>query len=268
VLGAGTVLGSIVWVAPSVTTVRVVAAAGSPPPPTTTTTPTTTPSRTSVFLLLDVDAIDNTADTTDTSATPAQFTDTDVNDDIASETQRSVLEFFAKPENFGTELNLYSGEVGDEGWFALEAIRPDWVTAGPTSDGLQNFLLATAGGFGGSQTLLSETPDVVPLRAEGLFGLVGMTVGALVHDSDISINYGRPTPSGQDGNLQGQYLGLVAFEVLSVTQLLGESSSSLPVVRIRVVDPATVFGGTLTLYDAPTLTSSSDPFDVVPNGTG
>ena len=68
-----------------------------------------------------------------------------------------------------------------------------------------------------------------------------------------------------NGSLKGANLGIVAFEVLSVTQLTGFSSSSLPKVDIRILDADEVCEGPLTLFeDAPEPTSSSEPFDVVP----
>ncbi len=42
-------------------------------------------------------------------------------------------------------ISLYTGQVGDEGWFALENIPQAWDDAGPTGDGLRNFLVAGPG---------------------------------------------------------------------------------------------------------------------------
>ena len=82
----------------------------------------------------------------------------------------------------------------------------------------------------------------------------------MVYDSDISINYGP-----LDGSLKGANLGTVAFEVLSVTQLTGFSSSSLPRVEIKILDAEEVCEGSLEPFtEAPEPISSSEPFDVVP----
>ncbi|MGH2794723.1 MAG: hypothetical protein ACRDKG_10515 [Actinomycetota bacterium] len=235
-----TVGTALVWAAPVVQTINMRAAraqVGSPPPPTDIE---------SVFLILDEEAIDN-------GSPPNFFGASDVNDALASPSQRSFLAFFNDPGNFDTEIDLYSGEVGGEGWFALETIPASWG-----ANGLEDFIAGTL-----SQSVLAGVPDVTPLRAEGLLGLVGLTVAVLVHDSDISMNYGPI-----NGSLQGDYLGLAAFEVLSVAQFVGGSSSTLPVVHIKIVNPATVFAGTILLYNAPTITDSSTPFDVVPGGPG
>ncbi len=83
---------------------------------------------------------------------------------------------------------------------------------------------------------------------------------AVVYKSDISINYGP-----LNGSLKGDTLGTVAFEVLSVTQLTGGSSSALPKVDIQILNANDVCEGALLLFtDAPAPTSSSEPFDVVP----
>ena len=45
----------------------------------------------------------------------------------------------------GTTRSLMTGEVGDEGWFALKTIPSSWAAAGPTGDGLANYILAGPG---------------------------------------------------------------------------------------------------------------------------
>ncbi len=95
------------------------------------------------------------------------------------------------------------------------------------------------------------------MRATGLKALEGRTVCAVVQDSDVSINY-----DPLDGSLKGDSLGLVAFSVLSVTPLTGESSSSLPMVEVEILDPDEICEGDLILFeDTPTPVSSSEPFD-------
>ena len=187
-----------------------------------------------IFLVIDEDSIDN-------GNPPNFFSDVDVNDDIADIGLRTQLPFFAA--NVGNTITLHTGEVGDEGWFALNTIPDSWITAGPTADGLRNFFLAGSGlGTpdinGDRESQLDKIPDVTPLRATGLSNLVGENVCAVVYDSDISINY-----DPLDGSLKGANLGIVAFEVLSVTSLSGASSSSLPEVEIEILDADVICEG-------------------------
>lgn len=81
-----------------------------------------------------------------------------------------------------------------------------------------------------------------------------------MHDGDVSVNY-----DPLSGSLKGANLGMVAFEILAVNQLLGFSSSSLPRVTIRILDADAVCAGPLALFsEAPAPSFSSEPFDVVP----
>jgi hypothetical protein len=146
----------------------------------------------------------------------------------------------------------------------VETIPQNWATAGPTADGLRNFVGPVVGpGLGGGknnrETHLDKIPKVTPLRATGLKMLEGSCICAVVYDSDISINY-----DPLNGSLKGANLGIVAFEVLDVTQLTGQSSGSLPKVEIRILDADQVCAGPLTLFDAPAPISSSIPHDVIP----
>jgi len=212
------------------------------------------PPASSVFLLIDSDSVDN-------GAPPNFFSDVQVNAQLATVGLRALLPAFSGAQ-IGTQLTLWTGEVGDEGWFAMKSIPGSWALAGPTTDGLQNFILAGPGlGSGPSpEALLDNVGSVTPLRATGLSQLVGQTVCAVVYDGDVSINYNPIT-----GSLKGANLGLVAFKVLDVTQLLGQSSSSLPKVLIEIVDPTVAFAGPLTLLtSAPEPVDSSIPFDIVP----
>lgn len=215
------------------------------------------------FILIDEDSIDN-------GGLPNLFSSTDVNDDFAEIGVRSQLRYFAN--NVGRTLTLWTGEVGDEGWFAPEFIPSSWVSAGPTGDGLRNYVGNPSQGFphnvgpglggadqtgGNRETRLDKIPTVNPLRATGLRLLVGKTLCGLVYDSDISINYGP-----LNGNLQGANLGTVAFEVLSVTPLSGQSSGTLPAVTVRIADANQVCERPLSLFtDAPEPLSSSVPYD-------
>ena len=209
-----------------------------------------------VFLVIDEDSIDK-------DNAPNFFSDTDVNDDIADIGVRGQLPFFAA--NVGSTITLHTGEVGDEGMFAPKTIPDSWNAAGPTTDGLRNYLDAGPGlgspdAEGDREALLDKIPDVIRLRADGLALLEGRVVCGVAYDSDISINYGPI-----DGSLKGANLGTVAFKVLEVTKLEGFSSSSLPEVDIEILDADEVCEGELVLFtDAPEPTSSSEPFDIEP----
>lgn len=210
-----------------------------------------------VFLLIDEESIDN-------GNPPNNFSADDVNDQLATIGFRQPLRFFEN--NVGREIDLFTGQVGDEGWFALKTIPNSWVSTGPTGNGLRNYL--TPGPRLGSpvpdddrEVLLDKIPNVTPLRATGLAMLVGQTVYAVVYDSDISINYSPLT-----GNLQGANLGVVAFDVLRVTQRMDGSSSDLPRVSIRIRSAQNISGLGLGLFvNAPIPQSSSVPFDIAPS---
>jgi len=217
----------------------------NPPPP---------PPTGCVCLVIDEDSIDN-------GSPPNFFSAFDVNDQLAAIGLRAPLPAFSGA-NVGTQITLWTGQVGDEGWFAVKVIPPVWDAAGPTTDGLTNYVLAGPGlGSGRNpEAHLDKIPKVTPLRATGLSMLVGQTVCAVVYDSDISMNYGP-----LEGSLKGANLGIVAFKVLEVNQLFGQSSSSLPKVLVEIVDPEAAFNGPFTLFlDAPEPSSSSVPFDIVP----
>jgi hypothetical protein len=210
------------------------------------------------FLLIDEDSIDN-------GNPPNFFSDVDVNDDIADIGLRNQLRYFKN--HIGKEITLYTGEVGDEGWFALKTIPDSWANAGPTDDGLQNYLGTSnpvGSGLGSGkdpEARLDKIPDVTPLRADGLKMLEGNEVCAVVYDSDISINY-----DPLDGSLKGDNLGIVAFEVIEVKRLFGYSSGSLPEVKIKILDADDVCTRSLALYkDAPEHDSSSEPYDIKPD---
>ena len=219
------------------------------------------------FLLIDEESIKK-------GEAPNFFDESDVNEDIATLGLRSQLPFFAAAAIVGgVKITLHTGEVGDEGWFALKTIPASWDEAVPTGDGVHNFVgnpslpfpHEVGPGLGAGddpEALLDKIPDVTPLRATGLKLLEGKDVCAVVYKGDVSINY-----DPLDGSLKGDNLGTVAFNVVSVTELKGFSSSSLPQVEIMILD-AEVFCGPdhdLGLFtDAPDPISSSEPFDVTP----
>ena len=88
--------------------------------------------RDSVFLLIDEDGIDN-------GAPPNFFASEAVNDHIAMIGQRAPLPAFSGA-NIGQRITLYS-----RGWYALKTIPALWQSAGPTPDGLRNFIASGPG---------------------------------------------------------------------------------------------------------------------------
>jgi hypothetical protein len=207
-----------------------------------------------VFLIIDEESIDNGNE-------PNNFSETDVNDQLADIGLRRQLRFFE--ENVGKTIDLFTGQVGDEGWHAPKTILSSWKNTGPTNKGLQNFLFPGPGLGGGEddrEVLLDEIPDVIPLRATALAMLVGQTVFAVVYDSDVSTNY-DPIKA----NLQGSNLGIVAFRVLEVKERRDGSDADLPRVTISILDANRLKDGALYLFsNAPEPRSSSEPEDTVP----
>jgi hypothetical protein len=217
------------------------------------------------LLLIDESSIDN-------GNAPNLFSSTDVNDELAALALRTPLAAF-DGANVGRTYTLHAGEVGDEGWFAPKSIPQAWVDAGPTVDGVRNFVgnprepyphnvgpgLGTADANGDRESLLDKVPDVTPLRATalGMLAAEKATLCAVVYDSTIGVNYGPLS-----GSLKGDNLGTVALRVVSSTPLVGHSSGSLPEVEVEVLDAGTVCEGELRLFtDAPEPESSSLPFD-------
>jgi Flp pilus assembly protein TadG len=193
-------------------------------------------------LVIDEDSIDN-------GNPPNNFSASAVNDHIAEIGVRTQLPYFAS--HVGSTITLYTGQPGDEGWFALKTIPNSWVAAGPTADGVRNFLgnpsqpfrhnvgpgLGAPDANGDREALLDKIPDVTPLGAADLEAMEGQSVCAVVFDSDISINYGP-----LNGSLKGANLGTVAFKVLNVTP----RSGALPQVEIEILDANVVCEGSAT----------------------
>ena len=134
-----------------------------------------TDAKPTLTLLIDEDSISS-------GTPPNYFLDTDVNKDIAEIGLRTQLPFFAN--NVDSTITLHTGEVGDEGWFVLKTVPDTWVGAGPTDNGLRNFLgnpsqpfphnVGPGLGSGDDpEELLDKIPDITPLRATGLKGLEG-----------------------------------------------------------------------------------------------
>jgi hypothetical protein len=207
-----------------------------------------------VFLVIDEESIDN-------GNPPNSFSETDVNDQLATVGLRQPLKYFT--DNVGKEIDLFTGEVGDEGWHALTTIPEAWKSAGPTGNGAQNFLAAGPGLGGGEddrEVLLDKIPDVIPLRAAGLTMLKGQKVLAVVYDGDVSTNY-----SPINANLMGANLGVVAFEVLEVKERTDASTGSLPRVTVKILGVSDLQNLKINLFkNAPVPESSSVPLDVRP----
>ncbi len=222
------------------------------------------------FLVMDDESID-------AGVEPNNFSAEDVNDNNSALGQRTELPYFDARPNL--PLTLYSGQVGDEGWFGPKHIPDSWDAAGPGDDGLRNYMghpsqpyphgVGPGLGTGSNpEALLDKIPLVNPLRVDALKLLEGHRVCAVVYDSDVSMNYGPI-----NGSLKGENLGVVAFEVISVTERTNGSSGSLPVVQIMILDAdGDVSGGQgvceedLALFtEAPEPNSSSEPYDTVPD---
>ena len=200
-----------------------------------------------LFLVIDEESIDD-------DERPNNFRDSDINDDLAEVGFREPLPYFVR--NVGKRIWLYTGQVGDEGWFAPKTIPSSWENVGPTGNGTRNFFA----GMNGSEDLLDEIPNVTPLRATGLAMLKGATIYAVVYDSDISINY-----DPLEGSLKGSTLGVVALTVLDVVKRTDGSSSSLPKVAVRIESVNEVSNLPLSLFsNAPVPRSSSEPKDITP----
>ena len=92
------------------------------------------------FIIIDEDSIDNGINYFEggPDGPEEEFSDTDVNDQLAEIGFRKVLKFFEN--NVGETITVFTGQVGDEGWFAPQFIPASWDAAGPTDDGLRNFV--------------------------------------------------------------------------------------------------------------------------------
>ena len=115
------------------------------------------------------------------------------------------------------------GQVNDEGIFALPEDPPFSIA---------DYVAGTV-----PQDQLDEIRDVMPLRDQELYNLIGRTCTALVYDSDISSVNFEPLQA----SLQGERLGLFTFTVLAVEVPIclpsAGSSSSLYSLWVRVEEP-------------------------------
>ena len=173
------------------------------------------------------------------------------NDLIGNVGLRDQIPYFAT--RAGDSVTLPSGDgLGNDGWFAARSVPSSWASEPGADDGLQNYWLAGPGlgspdNTDNRVTLLTSVPDVVPLRAAGLWTLTGRTVCAIVYGRDIVVSPGTPARAG----LGGANLGVAAFTVTSVDAGTGE----WPAVTIQILDARQTCGGALApLAEAP------DPF--------
>jgi hypothetical protein len=194
----------------------------------------------------------------------AKFTDTGVNDQLATYGFRAPLPFFQAHIN--ETVSLFTGSVGDEAWFAPNCIPQKWIngksntclTGDAFQTGLNNYMAGSV-----PQNRLDKMPAVRALRALGLVELIGSDVCAVVYDSDISSMEYLSRDPWTRASLQGANYGIVAFHVIDVVKLNQFSSGSLPEIQLRILDPSTVCGPT-ELHDAPIPRSSSEPYDIDP----
>jgi hypothetical protein len=160
-----------------------------------------------------------------------------VNDHIADEGLRVALQLppgtiIGNGVPGGTTAPLSAGELYDEGLFEITMSLPEWDAAGPTNDGLINYLVALAPFFGNPfETLLDKIPGVIPQRTADLQAHIGETCCAVVYDSDINYN-----EVDDLANLQGANYGVVRFTLLAVGP--DPEGSVLPDITIRIENPS------------------------------
>lgn len=179
------------------------------------------------------------------------FSMEDVNYKEKNKGQRNQLPFFKN--NSLKRIVLPTGRGADKGWFALTEIPETWADAGPTDDGLRNFVgqknsegeIVVGEGLGignPPQKYLNKVAGVTPLKGAKLQDLVGQKICAVVHHNEIKVKYIKGEPLY--GDLKGNYLGRVAFQVISVTENKC-ASSSLPQVEIEILDADSVCANVL-----------------------
>ena len=139
----------------------------------------------------------------------------------------------------GTVAPLLTGQLMDEGLFKMTMSIPEWDAAGPTNDGLINYLVAEAAFFGNpEETLLDKIPGVIPQRTAELEAMIGETCCAVVYDSDVNVDEVVDL-----ANLQGANYGVIRFTLLAVGP--DPPGSVLPDITIRIEDPGPCIFGTV-----------------------
>jgi len=190
-----------------------------------------------VFLLIDEDAIDNGTKSIENisfkqpkcgAGNPAVC----VNDDIAKPGERRTL--FTRGKNITPYqgLVLPTGQVGDEGLFMFTQPDPQYSVQNGAEFTIMEFI--DASGAAADENNLDKVEGVVPLRSAEIFALQGLTVCAVVYDSDISVD----VPAGF-ASLKGATMGLTAFNVTAVNKNpLG--GSYLPLITVDLLPSSDV----------------------------
>ena len=179
-----------------------------------------------IFLLIDEDTIDNGLQAIEIISVNDPFCgngfpDVCVNDDIPADAGSGLTTpLFSRDKDITpfTGLVLPTGQVQDEGLFSVDLSSPD--LAAFIADTLPN----------GSQL---DGILGTPLGEVRINNLLGRTVCAKVHDSDVS------DLGGGKLNATGAYMGLTAFTVTDVTpNPLG--GSYLPLITVDLLPSADV----------------------------
>jgi hypothetical protein len=212
-----------------------------------------------VLLVIDKDGIDD-------GKAPAFFSPPQVNNDVSAVGVRAALRFFR--DRLGQTVVLPSGEIGQEGWYALRTIPASWTQAGgaagfvgnPAANPTDPAPHGTGPGLGAPdasgdpQSLLRSVPNVTPLRETALSNLIGREVCAVVYDSQIGIN-----PDQGTTDLRGRNLGTVAFQVVALTPPTNASAVALPNVEVRIRDARTICRGPFALLTNAEVTAAAQP---------
>ena len=179
-----------------------------------------------VFLLIDEDTIDDGIQTIQYISVNSPLCGNGipsvcVNDDIAADAGSGLTTpLFSRDKNITpfTGLVLPTGQVQDEGLFTVDLSTPD--LAAFIADTLPN----------GSQL---DGIHGTPLGEAEINDLLGRTVCAKVHDSDVS-------DLGEDKlNATGAYMGLTAFTVTDVTPNPA-GGSYLPLITVDLLPSSEV----------------------------
>ena len=190
-----------------------------------------------VLVVLDKDAIDY-------GPPPHLLPEDAVNPDVAGIGVRDGLPYFQS--HVDSQVVLSSGQAGNDGWFALRSAPAIWDSSEGAGDGLKNFAIAGPGlgspdDNGDRESLLTDVPDVVPIRADGLEMLVGRTVCAVVYSGDVT--------AAATANLQGPTLGRIAFSIVS---LVPADDPAHPQIQVQIADWSQSCGGDMVPFaDAP-----------------
>jgi hypothetical protein len=177
---------------------------------------------------------------------PNNFTEYEVNFDIKEFGQREQLrEFLARAYSSDSNLFIIDLPVGKNinkaGWHMITDIS-GWNEGGTISDdaalrkyvgywddGLGKFVTADGFGNNGEEELNRDDVVVEPIWGDDFDDIVGKTVCATVHHDEV-----------KGDNLKGNYLGLVAFKLRSI-------SASGKYAEIEILDADNVCG--LPLYN-------------------